>query len=113
MSSPSSEEDEPLSPEAQRAHDQVRKFMVISFATFGVGFVALLVAIFYKIFLEEPDLPAAAREPVTSLELNDGETILSATASEGRLYVLVGGDADRRILVIDEASGRLLRTISQ
>lgn len=116
MSASSSQDEEPLSPEEERARQLVKRFMLISFSTFGLGILVLVIAIFYKVFLDSDQSIAQVEQNIV-LNLSNGEEILSLSAAEGRLYVVVGAagdsqDVQNRVIILDEKTGNVIKTIS-
>ncbi|MEM1048629.1 MAG: DUF6476 family protein [Pseudomonadota bacterium] len=104
-----SEQEEPLDPAAQRLQKKLRRLILISGLTMVLGLAAVFAAIVYRINRIDDTQTAAFTERVA---LQNGDTIVNASVSEGRLTVLVRRNDGHAIIVFDAATGARLADIA-
>jgi hypothetical protein len=103
----------PLDPAMERVRLKLRRLILVSGTTVLVGFLAVLFAVMYKIAPDrsKPALPAGAEDLAIASVLPEGARIVS-TALDGRLLALtVEAAGATRIVVVDLATGAVLRRI--
>jgi len=105
-------DDKPLDPAVADVQRKLRRLVLISALTFGLGFVAVLFAIIWRVVNPggEEDAPAGAPFS-TAAELPAGATIIDTTLDGDRLGVLVDVGGARRLLIYEATSGRLVGSV--
>ncbi len=98
----------PHDPALEAMQAKLRRFVIVSMATLGIGLLAVLFAIAWRAVNSGKD-GAAAGAPFSSvIELPAGARILGETIDGGRLVVTVEGPEGRSVLVYDLATGARL-----
>lgn len=103
-------EDKPLDPAVERVQQRLRRLMLISTGTLGLGFLAVIVAIVFRVS-NLGKTPDAEGEPWrTTLELPAGSTVVATEAEGDRLVVHADGPEGRSVHVFHMPSGRRVGT---
>ncbi len=98
------EEDKPLDPAVERVRRKLMALMLVSMGTFGIGLVALIAVIGWRVMRTSgPELAADIALPVPAGDL-------VAVSGSGDELVLTIGGAEPRIEVRSRADGALLQT---
>lgn len=104
MTSASDDSDEkPLDPAVERVQQRLRRLMLISGLTLGVGMIAVFAGVAYRVMTIEPGPPVAVA-PGAALAL--GRSALGV-AAEARL-ISTSLDGDRVALTFAEAAGETI-----
>jgi hypothetical protein len=98
-------DEKPLDPAIERVQARLRRLILISGATLGVGFLAVLVAVIFRVSNLDRRAPAADGWR-TTLEIPLGTTVVDTAVDGDRIALTVEDATGRRILVYDLASGR-------
>lgn len=108
MADPHDEEEKPLDPAVARVQERLRRLMLIAGLTLGIGLLAVLAGIVYRIVITDPGgsaaLPKDAATPTVSLSglgLAPGARIVSS-AMDGNRLLLTYADDDGTSVVIFE-----------
>jgi hypothetical protein len=97
----------PLDPAMERVQARLRRLILVSGSTLGLGFLAVVVAVIFRV--SNLDRGPADGEPWrTSVDLPAGASVLSTDVDGDRLAVTVEDAAGRRVLVFDMPTGRAL-----
>ncbi len=104
-----SEQEEPLDPAAERLQKKLRRLILVSSLTMVLGLAAVFAAIVYRINRVDDTQTAAYAERVS---MKQGDEVLSATLSEGRLTLLVRRNTGNAIIIFDAATGARLADIA-
>ena len=106
---PSDEDEEkPLDPAVERVQAKLRRLILISGLTLGLGLLAVFLAILYRITTvadkaaEAP--PAALVERAVEAALPAGAHLVSATTAGGRIALAYEHGGDTTLILIDPAS---------
>lgn len=103
-------EDKPLDPAVERIQARLRRLILVSGTTLGVGILAVMFAVIWRVSHLD-DRRAASGEPWSSVaELPAGAEILSTGVDGDRLVVTTQGAGGRAVHVFDLVSGRRLGT---
>lgn len=99
------DEEAPLDPAVERVRRKLTALMLVSMGIFGLGFVALIAAIGWRVMnAQGPEFAAVVELPISAADL------VGASAGDDRLVLTIGG-AEPRIEVRSLADGELLQTI--
>lgn len=88
-------------PRIQRVYRRLRMLTLIGALTMGVGFMAVMSVIAYRLVKASP---RPAGEAAKTLQLPAGAKVVSTTADAGRIVVTVEHDARVTLHVFDAAS---------
>lgn len=103
------DEEAPLDPAMQRVQAKLRRLMLVSGVTLGVGMVAVFFAVLWRI--NNPRGEVATGETWQStIEIPAGAAVVSTDIDGDRLAVTVDGPEGRRILLYHMPTGRPLGT---
>lgn len=103
------EDEAPLDPAMQRVQAKLRRLMLVSGVTLGVGMMAVLFAVLWRI--NNPRGEAATGEAWRStIEVPAGVTVVATDVDGDRLAVTVDGPQGRQILLYHMPSGRSVGT---
>jgi hypothetical protein len=97
-------EDKPLDPAVERIQARLRRLILISAATLGVGFLAVLVAVVFRVSTLDRRAPADGWR--STLEIPAGARLVGTALDGERVALTVEDAAGRRILVYELATGR-------
>lgn len=103
-------EDKPLDPAVERVQQRLRRLMLISTGTLGLGFVAVIVAIIFRVsnLTSEPVHSGEAWR--TTIELPAGTNVVSTETEGANLIVHTDGPEGRSVHVFDMPTGRRIGT---
>jgi hypothetical protein len=94
----------PLDPAIERVQARLRRLILISGATLGVGFLAVLVAVIFRVSKLDSGAPEDGWR--TTLEIPAGTTVVDTALDGTRIALTVEDASGRRILVFELATGR-------
>jgi len=97
------DEEQPLDPAAARIQQKLRRLILISGLTLGIGMIAVFSAILYRVVKSEPDGAGAAKPVYASGELlvPKGSTVVSSSKDGDFLTVTIRTEAGSEVRVID------------
>ncbi|WP_240230401.1 DUF6476 family protein [Devosia lacusdianchii] len=98
--------DEPLSPEALAMFGKARRSFGISIGILLLGFMAIGVALVYRVMRDAP--PPAVAE---SVAVPAGAEVVSALVSEGAINVTYSVGGVTTLALFDQATGELTRSV--
>lgn len=101
------DDETPLDPAVERVQARLRRLILISGSTLGIGLLAVLFAIVYRVSHLPSGRPAGA--PWTStLDLPAGATLVATDVDGDRLAVTADGPEGRTVTVYDMPTGAVL-----
>ncbi|MGB3337843.1 MAG: hypothetical protein WBA73_11750 [Devosia sp.] len=101
-----SKADEPLSPEALAMFGKARRSFGISIGILLLGFMAIGIALVYRVMRDAPP-PAIAESVVVPA----GAEVVSALVSEGAINVTYSVGGVTTLALFDQATGELTRSV--
>lgn len=101
------DDEAPLDPAMERVQQKLRKLMLVSGITLGVGFLAVLFAVIWRVNRLEDDTPRGEAFR-SSVELPVGATVVDTAVDGERLAVTVDGAGGRAVHLFHMPSGRLI-----
>ncbi|MCI5074588.1 DUF6476 family protein [Oricola sp.] len=98
-------DEKPLDPAMERVRRKLARLMVVSIGIMLVGLMAVLGAVVYK----SGGGSSSAETARATLQLPDGFVVSDTAYGDGRVlfYGVAAGD-DRRVLIFDAETGRLV-----
>lgn len=111
MTNPSDElDDKPLDPAILRVQARIRTMMMIAAVTLGVGLLAVVFAIVFRVSRLDRDASGAPFQSV--IELRTKGTIASTSIDGDRVAFVIDGPEGRIVEMHDLRDGRLIgRTV--
>ncbi|WP_181703120.1 DUF6476 family protein [Chthonobacter albigriseus] len=103
------DDEAPLDPAMARVQAKLRRLMLVSGITLGVGFVAVLFAVIWRVNNPRGAVPDGEAW-TSSLEIPAGATVVATDLDGDRLAVTVDAAEGRQIHVFHLPSGRRLGT---
>jgi hypothetical protein len=100
------EAEPPLDPALERVQARLRRLMLIAASTLGLGFLAVVAAVMFRV--SNLDRSGPADDWRATIEIPSDATILSTDVDGGRLALTLDGPDGMRVLVFDLATGRRL-----
>lgn len=101
-------EDKPLDPTLERVQARLRRLMLFSTATLGLGFIAVLVAVIFRVSNLGETRSSDGAPWRSALDVPAGASIVDTALDGERIAITVESAGSRSILVYDLASGRRL-----
>lgn len=108
MADPYDEEEKPLDPAVVRVQERLRRLMLIAGLTLGLGLLAVLAGIVYRIVITDPGgsaaLPKDAATPTVSLSglgLAPGAQIVSSAMDGNRLSLTFADDTGTSVVIFE------------
>ncbi|MEP0320423.1 hypothetical protein [Bauldia litoralis] len=108
MADPYDEEEKPLDPAVVRVQERLRRLMLIAGLTLGLGLLAVLAGIVYRIVITDPGgsaaLPKDAATPTVSLSglgLEPGARIVSSAMDGNRLSLTFADDTGTSVVIFE------------
>ncbi|WP_181708570.1 hypothetical protein [Chthonobacter rhizosphaerae] len=101
------EDEAPLDPAMERVQQKLRKLMLVSGITLGVGFLAVLFAVIWRVNRLDDDAPRGEAFRST-VEVPAGSTLVDTAVDGDRLAVTVDGPGGRSVHLFHMPSGRLI-----
>ncbi|MEM8811675.1 MAG: DUF6476 family protein [Pseudomonadota bacterium] len=103
-----SDQEEPLDPATQRVQARLKRLLLISGLTMGLGLVAVFLALLYRIgVFDDSSGPAYA----DAIVLSKSEKVIATQFLRDRLSVHVRTEDGEALIVFDTATGERLATI--
>lgn len=99
------DDEAPLDPAMERVQARLRRLIVVSGATLGIGILAVIGAVVFRISKAERAAGEAWR---STIELPAGAAIVGSQVDGDRLAVTTEGPGGRRIHLYDLPTGRPL-----
>jgi hypothetical protein len=96
-------DEKPLDPAIERVQARLRRLILISGTTLGFGFVAVLVAVIFRVSNLDSRAPEADWQ--STLEIPAGATLVDTALDGDRIAITIEDSAGRRILVFDLPTG--------
>ncbi|MEO0637518.1 MAG: fimbrial protein [Pseudomonadota bacterium] len=110
-------DDEPLDPAVERVRQKMQRVQLVSLSIMMLGFVAVLAAISYRIWFQEPDssttataVPGSTVE--ASLAVPDGARIVETSLSGDRILIRLANGNGTALWVVDAISGQVISKIA-
>lgn len=97
------EDDAPLDPAMERVQAKLRRLILVSGATLGIGILAVIAAVVFR--LAKAERPAGEVWQST-IELPAGAAVLATQVDGDRIAVTTEGPGGRRIHLYDLTTGR-------
>ena len=96
--------EEPLDPAIERVQVKLRRMILFSGLTLGLGLIAVLIAVIFRV--SNMDRRDPSETWTSTLELPIGAEILATDVDGDRVAVTVNSAEGRQVLVYDMPSGR-------
>ncbi|WP_018181272.1 hypothetical protein [Kaistia granuli] len=105
--------DTPLDPAVERVRQRLKRLIIVSSATVLLGFAAVLFAVIYRIGPEgsKPGLAAGTVEMRIEQAIPAGGRVISSALDGPLLALTIDVSGATQIVVIDIASGAVVRRI--
>jgi hypothetical protein len=100
MSSQTLDDEKPLDPAVERVQRRLRRLIMISGLTLGLGLVAVAVAIFYRLGTAGGAAPAVSSISVNAA-LPAGSTLVSSTVDGGRIILTYSHPGGTTLFLVD------------
>ncbi|HUG61411.1 MAG TPA: DUF6476 family protein [Methylomirabilota bacterium] len=94
----------PLDPAMERVQAKLRRLLLVSAGTLGVGFLAVVFAVIYRV--SNLDSRSDGAPWRSTVEIPIGSTLVATDVDGDRLAVTVDEAGGRRVLVFDLVTGR-------
>jgi hypothetical protein len=102
----------PLDPAVERIQAKLRRMILFSGATLGIGVLAVIVAIIFRVSNLSSDRRPAGEPWRSTVELPAGATISSTAIDGDRIAITLESQGSREIHVFDMPSGRSVGTVT-
>lgn len=99
------EDEQPLDPAMERVQARLRRLILVSGATLGVGFLAVLFAVIWRVSRDD-GLPRAGEVWRSAIELPTGSTLVDTALDGDRIAFTLDGPDGRTVHLFHLPTGQ-------